>query len=298
LSEKIAQGIRACGFMRPTPVQQHGIVPVLENFNDVLVQAPAGRGKTATFGVGALQLCVNHLETGRNFVNGPLVLVLEPTKALAHQASNEIRRLGEFAGVGVTTCVGGTAIREDREALEFCPRPAGIVVGTVGRVHSLIVKKILRLDQLCLLILDECDECLKMRKQSFGDQTTQIVQRVRQTQASARVAMFSATLRQETVNVCRDLLHKPVVYRPLTSARVVSRTVKHHFHPMGAKNYEYVDIVLEDLLSNLVPRDSAVRSWGSIIVFMEKTKEVGYVIFFFVFFSLHLHRGLHKRRML
>lgn len=100
--------------------------------------------------------------------------------------------------------------------------------------------------------------------------------------------MFSATLRQETVDACRDLLDKPVVYRPLTSALVVSRTVEHHFHPMGAKNDEFVDIVLEDLLSTLVPIDSAVRSWGSIIVFMEKTKQAQYVMIFFVFSSLHL----------
>ena len=169
-----------------------------------------------------------------------------------------------------------------------CSRPAGIVVGTVGRVWSLIDKEILRLDRLCLLVLDECDECLKTRKRGFGEQTTQIVHQVRQMRANTRVAMFSATLRQETVNVCRDLLDKPVVYRPLTSALVVSRTVEHHFHPMGAKNYEYVDIVLEDLLSNLVPRDSAVRSWGSIIVFMDKNKEVGYVMIF-LFFSPYIY---------
>ena len=95
------------GFEKPSAIQQRGIVPFCKGL-DVIQQAQSGTGKTATFCSGILQ----QLDYGLVQCQA---LVLAPTRELAQQIEKVMRALGDYLGVKVHACVGGTSVREDQK---------------------------------------------------------------------------------------------------------------------------------------------------------------------------------------
>ncbi|XLU25812.1 hypothetical protein S245_061878, partial [Arachis hypogaea] len=156
LQENLLRGIYAYGFERPSAIQQRGIVPFCKGL-DVIQQAQSGTGKTATFCSGILQ----QLDYG---VVQCQALVLAPTRELAQQIEKVMRALGDYLGVKVHACVGGTSVREDQRILQ-----AGVhtVVGTPGRVFDMLRRQSLRPDYIKMFVLDEADEMLS---RGFKDQ--------------------------------------------------------------------------------------------------------------------------------
>lgn len=144
------------GFERPSAIQQRGIVPFCKGL-DVIQQAQSGTGKTATFCSGILQ----QLDYGLVQCQA---LVLAPTRELAQQIEKVMRALGDYLGVKVHACVGGTSVREDQRILQ-----AGVhtVVGTPGRVFDMLRRQSLRPDHIRMFVLDEADEMLS---RGFKDQ--------------------------------------------------------------------------------------------------------------------------------
>ncbi|RYR40318.1 hypothetical protein Ahy_A09g046051 isoform B [Arachis hypogaea] len=149
LQENLLRGIYAYGFERPSAIQQRGIVPFCKGL-DVIQQAQSGTGKTATFCSGILQ----QLDYGLVQCQA---LVLAPTRELAQQIEKVMRALGDYLGVKVHACVGGTSVREDQRILQ-----AGVhtVVGTPGRVFDMLRRQSLRPDHIKMFVLDEADEML------------------------------------------------------------------------------------------------------------------------------------------
>lgn len=147
------------GFEKPSAIQQRGIVPFCKGL-DVIQQAQSGTGKTATFCSGILQrLDCDNVQCQ--------ALVLAPTRELAQQIEKVMRALGDFLGVKVHACVGGTSVREDQRILQ-----AGVhvVVGTPGRVFDMLRRQSLRPDSIRMFVLDEADEMLS---RGFKDQVNQ-----------------------------------------------------------------------------------------------------------------------------
>ena len=146
----------SAGFERPSAIQQRGIVPFCKGL-DVIQQAQSGTGKTATFCSGILQ----QLDYGLVQCQA---LVLAPTRELAQQIEKVMRALGDYLGVKVHACVGGTSVREDQRILQ-----AGVhtVVGTPGRVFDMLRRQSLRPDHIRMFVLDEADEMLS---RGFKDQ--------------------------------------------------------------------------------------------------------------------------------
>lgn len=144
------------GFEKPSAIQQRGIVPFCKGL-DVIQQAQSGTGKTATFCSGVLQ----QLDFA---VVECQALVLAPTRELAQQIEKVMRALGDYLGVKVHACVGGTSVREDQRILS-----AGVhvVVGTPGRVFDMLRRQSLRSDYIKMFVLDEADEMLS---RGFKDQ--------------------------------------------------------------------------------------------------------------------------------
>lgn len=144
------------GFEKPSAIQQRGIVPFCKGL-DVIQQAQSGTGKTATFCSGILQ----QLDYGLVQCQA---LVLAPTRELAQQIEKVMRALGDYLGVKVHACVGGTSVREDQRILQ-----AGVhvVVGTPGRVFDMLRRQSLRPDYIKMFVLDEADEMLS---RGFKDQ--------------------------------------------------------------------------------------------------------------------------------
>lgn len=146
------------GFEKPSAIQQRGIVPFCKGL-DVIQQAQSGTGKTATFCSGILQ----QLDYGLVQCQA---LVLAPTRELAQQIEKVMRALGDYLGVKVHACVGGTSVREDQRILQ-----AGVhvVVGTPGRVFDMLRRQSLRADYIKMFVLDEADEMLS---RGFKDQVS------------------------------------------------------------------------------------------------------------------------------
>jgi translation initiation factor 4A len=194
LPEALLRGIYGHGFERPSDIQTKGIIPIKEG-RDILAQARSGTGKTATFCIGAL--CKVNPELKR-----PQVLVLVHVRELALQIKTVATALSEYMGVSCYCATGGTPLRDDLKALE---RGAQFIVGTPGRVYDLMSRRALTRDNIKVLILDEADQMLEDR---FKEQVLCILQKgfPKETQ----IALFSATMDTEVIEVANKLLQNPV----------------------------------------------------------------------------------------
>lgn len=194
LPENILRGIYGHGFEKPSAIQTKGIVPIKEG-RDILAQAQSGTGKTGTFTIGSL--C--RVDPAIKRVQ---VLVLVPTRELAQQIESVVKAISQHMGITAYSATGGTPLREDIRALE---KGAQFLIGTPGRVYDLMNRNVLARDQIRVLIMDEADQMLEDR---FKEQVMCILEKgfPKETQ----VALFSATMPTEVVEVANQLLRNPV----------------------------------------------------------------------------------------
>ncbi|KAL0807632.1 hypothetical protein Bca101_100124 [Brassica carinata] len=181
------------GFEKPSAIQQRGIIPFCKGL-DVIQQAQSGTGKTATFCSGVLQQLDYTLVQCQ-------ALVLAPTRELAQQIEKVMRALGDYLGVKVHACVGGTSVREDQRILQS---GVHVVVGTPGRVFDMLRRQSLRADAIKMFVLDEADEMLS---RGFKDQIYDIFQLL---PSKVQVGVFSATMPPEALEITRKFMSKPV----------------------------------------------------------------------------------------
>jgi len=194
LNEQLLRGIYAYGYERPSAIQQKAILPFIQGI-DVIAQAQSGTGKTATFSIGVLQQI--------NIKNRSCQsLILAPTRELASQIQRVILSLGEYLGVRVHACIGGTRVSEDIRTLS-----AGfvhIVVGTPGRVLDLLNRGCLKANDIRMLILDEADEMLSL---GFKEQIYEVIQFM---PSQVQVGLFSATMSPETLEITHNFMRDPL----------------------------------------------------------------------------------------
>lgn len=177
LLPQLVQTVEKMGFEQPSPVQSAAIPALLEG-RSVVAQAQTGTGKTAAFALPMLQM----LQTGTNTVQ---VLVMAPTRELAVQVADAIRRMAGSSPTRILPVYGGTPISTQIRQLQ---RGVDIVVGTPGRLLDLIRRSVLDLTHVRMLVLDEADEMLEM---GFIDDVETILAQV---PAERQTALFSATL--------------------------------------------------------------------------------------------------------
>lgn len=194
LSDEILRGVYGMGFDMPTPIQQVGIVPIKEG-RDILAQARSGTGKTGTFTIGSL----TRIDPSIKRVQ---VLVIVPTHELASQIATVATSLSSYAGITVYTAMGKTPLRNDIKALE---KGVHFLVGTPGRIYDLMNRGSLTRENIRVLILDEADQMLEDR---FKEQVTAILELG--FPKDTQVALFSATMPQDVVEVADNLLRNPV----------------------------------------------------------------------------------------
>ncbi|PFH31496.1 putative eukaryotic initiation factor-4A [Besnoitia besnoiti] len=192
LNESLLRGIYSYGFEKPSAIQQRGIKPILDR-HDTIGQAQSGTGKTATFAIAALQLIDYN-------VNNCQVLILAPTRELAQQIQKVVLALGDYLQVRCHACVGGTVVRDDIAKLK-----AGVhmVVGTPGRVHDMMEKRHLRVDDMKLFIMDEADEMLS---RGFKSQIYDVFKKL---PPDVQVALFSATMPQDILELTTKFMRDP-----------------------------------------------------------------------------------------
>jgi ATP-dependent RNA helicase DeaD len=197
VSEEIKKAVADMGFETASPIQSEAIPSLLEG-RDVIGQAQTGTGKTAAFGIPM----VDKIIAFDKYVQG---LVLCPTRELAVQVTEEIKKLAKYKkGVWVTTVYGGDSIERQIKSLKA---GANIVVGTPGRVIDLIERRALKLENVKMAVLDEADEMLDM---GFRDDIESILQ---ETNGDKQTVFFSATMSKPIMALTTRYQNNPVLVK-------------------------------------------------------------------------------------
>ncbi len=185
LRPQLMRALSGMGFFEPTPIQQRAILPLLEG-RDVIAKAPTGTGKTCSFGIPLL-------ECYRPDCEDIQAIVVCPTRELCIQITDDLQQLAAFMPeVRIVALYGGQPINRQLTALKKKPT---IVVATPGRLIDHMNRGTVWLGNVYTAVLDEADEMLKM---GFVRDVRKILNA---TPADTQVALFSATISREVMNV-------------------------------------------------------------------------------------------------
>ncbi|WP_397475606.1 ATP-dependent RNA helicase DbpA [Pusillimonas sp.] len=216
LSEAMLENLDQLSYRHMTPIQQHSLPPILEG-RDVIAQAMTGSGKTAAFGLGIMH-------TLKPAWFGIQALVLCPTRELAAQVAQELRRLARYAGnIKVLVLAGGASLERQIDSLRH---GAHIIVATPGRFCDHLRRETLDLSGLRTLVLDEADRMIDM---GFHDDMVEIAAacpKKRQT------LFFSATYPDNVQKAAARFLRNPIEVR--VEGQLPESRLEQHFYEITA----------------------------------------------------------------
>ncbi|HHT19614.1 MAG: DEAD/DEAH box helicase [Euryarchaeota archaeon] len=192
LSREMKHAIRDMGFEEATPIQSLALPHILEG-KDVIGQAQTGTGKTAAFGIPVLE----RLDTSNRSVQA---VILCPTRELAIQVAEEIKKLSKYQKTSVLPVYGGQPIERQIKALK---RGVQIIIGTPGRVMDHIHRRTLKMDQVKMIILDEADEMLDM---GFREDIEFVLEKIPD---QRQMLLFSATMSPIILGLTRKYQNNP-----------------------------------------------------------------------------------------
>jgi ATP-dependent RNA helicase RhlE len=239
LGEKVLEGVRAAGYIAPTPIQLRAI-PLVLSGKDVIGSAQTGTGKTAAFALPILS------KLGQHNPVGPRALILEPTRELASQVETAIRDYARFTNLKVTVVYGGVGYGKQNDELRA---GADIVAATPGRLLDHLEQGTLRLDKVEFLVLDEADRMLDM---GFLPDVRRLVEKCPR---ARHTALFSATIPPQIETLIQWAMNKPETIE-IGARRTPAETVKHVIYPVS-------DSQKSDLLLQLLER----VNYNSVLVF-------------------------------
>jgi ATP-dependent RNA helicase RhlE len=238
LSSKVLEGVKAMGYVDPTPIQLRAI-PLILAGKDVIGSAQTGTGKTAAFALPIL----TRLDTQQR---EPRALILEPTRELAAQVETAFRDHSRFTDLRVAAFYGGVGYGRQMEALK---RGVDVVVATPGRLLDHLQQRNIRLQGIQFLVLDEADRMLDM---GFLPDVRRIID---QCPKKRHTALFSATIPPEIETLIQWAMHQPETIE-IGARRSPAETVKHVIYPVA-------DSQKSQLLLKLLEQ----IHWDSVIVF-------------------------------
>ncbi len=227
LSDPLAYAVQEKGYTEPTPIQQQAI-PIILSGKDVIGSAQTGTGKTAAFALPILQRLGAH---GRM-----RCLVLEPTRELALQVEEQFKNYSKYTDLEATVVYGGVGYGKQRDDLA---RGVDVLAATPGRLLDHIEQRVMNLDDIEILVLDEVDRMLDM---GFLPDVKRIVQKC----PSARQTLFfTATLPPEIASLAGWALRDPVQIN-IGQRRSPAETVSHAFYPVvDSQKFELLHALLE-----------------------------------------------------
>jgi len=213
LDEKIMKAVKDMGFEEASPIQAKAIPVQMEGL-DIIGQAQTGTGKTAAFGIPLLQK-VNPKSKKLQAV------ALCPTRELAIQVANEIRKLSKYMhGVKVVPIYGGQDIVKQIRSLKDGTQ---IIVGTPGRVMDHMRRKTIKFDQVQTVIMDEADEMLNM---GFLEDMETILSQLPE---ERQTIMFSATMPDAIAKIARNFQKDPVTVKVVKKELTVPKVTQYYY---------------------------------------------------------------------
>ncbi|MFZ2537757.1 MAG: DEAD/DEAH box helicase [Oscillospiraceae bacterium] len=193
---EIRRAIETLGFETATSIQSQAI-PMIKTGVDVIGRSQTGTGKTIAFGIPALEAIDVKEEK-----NSLQVMILCPTRELAQQACEEIKKLSEFMhGIKAVEVYGGVPM--DRQIIRL--KKANIVIGTPGRIMDHMRRKTLKVNNLKMIVLDEADEMLSM---GFKEDIETILT---DTPADRQTVLFSATMPASILSITKQFQKNPTI---------------------------------------------------------------------------------------
>ena len=192
IKENLLRGVFSYGFEKPSLIQ-HKAIPVLISGKDIIAQAQSGTGKTGAFSIGSL----NNVDEE---VKDTQIIILSPTRELAHQTFTVIKELSSYTGISLCKVVGGTSVQEGIHDLRKNPQ---VIIGTPGRVLDMIQKNHIFTEKIKTFIIDEADEMLS---QGFQELIYSLFKFIPKT---TQVGLFSATFPDELVELSNNFMNNP-----------------------------------------------------------------------------------------
>ena len=222
LTPEIRRAVEDLGFDMTTDIQAQSI-PLIQSGRDVIGRSQTGTGKTLAFGIPAIEA----VDTSSDVKNQAQVLILCPTRELAMQACDEIKKLAKYTpGIRTADVYGGAPM--DRQILKL--KTANIVVGTPGRVMDHMRRKTLKLDHLKMIVLDEADEMLSM---GFREDIETILT---DTPAERQTVLFSATMPPAILALTKTYQRDPELIQINKEQKTVENIEQSYYDvPMGRK---------------------------------------------------------------
>lgn len=231
LNEAVRRGVTEAGFKVPSPIQAQAI-PVVMAGHDLIGQAHTGTGKTAAFGLPAL----NRLKkTGK-----VEMLVITPTRELATQVSEEIYRLGKFLSVRTIPVYGGQPYGRQIESIR---RGAQVVVATPGRLLDILKSGRIK-DEFkpWLVVIDEADEMLDM---GFIEDVQKILEYLPE---ERQTLLFSATMPRPVQDLAEKFMKNPKIIRIGGGNETTSKEIHQQYYIIDEHEREDATMRLIDSL--------------------------------------------------
>ena len=243
LAPEIQKALDTCGYNEMTAIQEQAIIPARRG-KDILANAQTGTGKTAAFSIPILQKIY---DTPKPTTSGtPRALILTPTRELAEQLEETIKRYAQFTPLIIKALYGGAKLSAQEKKLK-----AGIdiVIATPGRLLEHLEQGNIKLSGVEFLVLDEADRMLDM---GFISDVNTFIEK---TPKKRQTFLFSATISQAV----KELAHKLLNNHQLVSVakqNAIAETVEHIVYPVG--EHQKAELFIE-LLNQ--------HNWFKVIVF-------------------------------
>ena len=236
LSPELKRNIGKQGWKRPTDIQYRAIRPILEG-EDVLAIAQTGTGKTAAFAIPILQR-LHERKQSQWRESGISCLVMVPTRELALQLTEVFVGLAKGTGVNILGITGGVEIEPQIARLT---KELDLVITTPGRMYDLLGRKLLRLDRVDMLVLDEADLMLDL---GFIEDIRGVIGHL---QRKHQTLFFSATIDERIKKLAYSLVRNPIRIR-ISPKDPVSKNVDHSvvFVEMDDKRFFLERVIKEN----------------------------------------------------
>ena len=220
IDSKILKAISEIGFENPMPVQEQVIPLLLAENTDIVALAQTGTGKTAAFGLPVIQ----KIDVSDNY---PQALILSPTRELCLQIASDLNDYSKYiSGLKILPVYGGSSIESQIRTLK---KGVQIIVATPGRLIDLMNRKMVKLDRISTVIMDEADEMLNM---GFTESINEILAAIPE---ERNMLLFSATMPAEIAKIAKNYMSNPkeVV---IGSKNEGAENIKHVYYLVHAKD--------------------------------------------------------------
>lgn len=219
LRAEIVRALDDLGFENPTPIQEKAIPQVLDSKRDLIALAQTGTGKTAAFSLPVLQ----QLDEDSNDIQ---CIVLCPTRELCLQIANDMQDFAKYIKLKTVAVYGGASIETQIRDIK---RGCQVIIGTPGRTVDLINRRVLRLQDIRFVVLDEADEMLTM---GFKDDLDLILG---ETPEEKQTLLFSATMPSGIKDITRRYMKEPAEVSS-GQRNEGAANIEHHYYMVNARD--------------------------------------------------------------